>query len=121
MGPIEFAIVARIGWLLFDGRWGGPPSFGGAVAMGLLGTGILKREDFDLFFWIKHKRRAAEIRAAAVRIGDRPPSSDLGIDARDDGGEEPTTVLAVTPIGKKPRAVAFRAAVHVVDGVLVHA
>lgn len=40
--------------------------FGAAVAMGLLGTGILRREDFDLFFWIKHKRRQAEIRAAVL-------------------------------------------------------
>ncbi len=40
--------------------------FGASVAMILLGTGILRREDFDLFFWIKHKRRQAEIRAAVM-------------------------------------------------------
>ncbi len=67
--------------------------FGGAVALILLGTGILKREDFDLFFWIKHKRRQAEIRSAVLsaqkersaRVSasktDRP-EDDLGMSLR---------------------------------------
>jgi len=43
--------------------------FGLAVCMALLGTGVLARNDFDLFYLLKQWRRRRRLRAAAVQAG----------------------------------------------------
>ncbi|MFM7052345.1 MAG: rhomboid family intramembrane serine protease [Planctomycetota bacterium] len=44
-------------------------AFGLVVCVALLGTGVLKRNDFDLFFLIRQWRRRRQLRAAAQGLG----------------------------------------------------
>ncbi len=65
--------------------------YGGVVAFILLATGILKREQYDLFQIFKHKRRLAEFRSAAQE------ADQSRKDRRDPSRGAPPAVVSAIP------------------------
>ena len=90
--------------------------FGLTVCVTLLGTGVLKRNDFDLFFLLKQWKRRRDLRAATVSAGlgtaDGPVSARVRADSADEMSPKERTLRHTIAAAHRERDLVLSAQIY---------
>lgn len=91
-------------------------AFGLAVCVTLLGTGILKRNDFDLFFLVKQWKRRRDLRAATMSAGlgtaDGPVAARVRADSADEMSPKERTLRHTIAAAHRERDLVLAAQIY---------
>lgn len=90
--------------------------FGLCVCLTLLGTGVLARNDFDLFFMIKHWKRRRDLRAATAVAGlgtaDGPIAARVRADSVDEMSPKERTLRLTIAAAHRERDLILAAQIY---------
>jgi membrane associated rhomboid family serine protease len=91
-------------------------AFGLGVCVALLGTGVLARNDFDLFFLIKQWKRRRDLRAATSAVGlgsaDGPIAARVRVDSADEMSPKERTLRHTIAAAHRERDLVLAAEVY---------